>query len=265
MSSLSVDPSALRQAVGWPHVALEVTGSTNTDASELVASGKLQRVWVTAVEQSSGRGRRGREWQSPKGNLFASAAFTIATGQSVPLTVLPLLASLSLREAVVDVAPALSRDLGLKWPNDLLLDGKKLAGILLESATGPDQSGVITVGFGVNCAWHPDDALYPTTSLLAHGLMVPAQTLFAALALRFDAWLTIWGQGLGTGTIRNSWLEHAIGLGSPLVARFSDGEVHGIFDSLDDNGFLMLRDETGALRQISAADIFFGNLQKARA
>lgn len=265
LSSVLPDTTAVRLAAGWPHVALETTGSTNSDAMGLVVDGNLDCVWVTATEQLSGRGRRDREWQSPKGNLFASCAFSVSSSATAALTGLPLLASLALRDAVADVAPAVTAQLGLKWPNDLLVDGKKLAGILLESSATPDRDTVITVGFGVNCAWHPDEALYPTTSLRAEGVMVPAEALFGALALRFDGWLTIWNEGQGTDAVRTAWLDRAVGLGAPLIARFNDGEVRGIFETLDENGFLMLRDETGALRQISAADVFFGNLQKARA
>jgi len=257
--------SDLRSAAGWPHLALDQTGSTNSDATNYVVDGSVQRVWVTAREQISGRGRRGRAWNSPRGNLFASAAFSLKQRDNLLLTGLPLLSSLALRDAVGDVAPGLVHGLGLKWPNDLLLHGKKLAGILLEASTKPDRTLVLTVGMGVNCAWHPDEALYPTTSLFSEGAMVTADDLFAALALRFDSWLTLWDEGAGTCTVRDAWLEHAVGLGAPVVARFNDGEVHGIFESLDENGFLMLREENGVLRQISAADIFFGNLDKARA
>ncbi|MEM1038341.1 MAG: biotin--[acetyl-CoA-carboxylase] ligase [Pseudomonadota bacterium] len=254
-----------RRAAGWPHLAFETVGSTNTEASRLASIGEFERVWVTALEQFAGRGRRGREWESPRGNLFASAAFPVQASASVPLTGLPLLASLALRDAVVDVAPALTHQLGLKWPNDLLLNGKKLAGILLESTAGEGSATIITAGFGVNCAWHPQDALYATTSLRDEGVLMSADRLFAALALRFDQWLGVWDGGKGTETVRDGWLAHAVGLGEQLVARYSDGEVYGTFESLDESGFLMLRDDTGNLRQISAADIFFGNLHKAGA
>lgn len=262
---MSLDEPDLRCAAGWPHLAFETIGSTNTEASRLVSNGEHDRIWITAREQVSGRGRRGREWQSPKGNLFASAAFPVQADGSMPLTGLPLLASLALRDAVADVAPALTHQLGLKWPNDLLLDGKKLAGILLESTAYEQGSVIITAGFGVNCAWHPKQALYATTSLREEGVLVSADDLFAALALRFDHWLNIWDGGMGTAAVRDHWLVHAVGLGEPLVARYSDGDVHGTFESLDQNGFLMLRDSMGDLRQISAADIFFGNLHKAGA
>ena len=175
------------------------------------------------------------------------------------LATLPMVAALALHKAIVDLAPDLHDRLKIKWPNDLLLDGQKLSGILLEAQ--PDKRGrkAVIIGFGVNCRHYPDNSFYPATSLAAHGLDVAPDGLFSVLAGTMARELRIWSQGQGFSIIRREWLDRCSGIGEPIIARFPDHEIKGKFVDLDIAGLLILQDEAGHRHTISAADIFFGN------
>src|SRR5262245_61818354 len=131
---MHLDPQAV--AAGWRLIALDRTGSTNQEALRLARSGEAGPLWITAVEQTAGRGRRGRSWHSPPGNHYASLLLT-DPGPADRAPQLSFVAALALHDAVSALAPGLSSRLRFKWPNDLLLDGAKVAGILVEGETAP--------------------------------------------------------------------------------------------------------------------------------
>ena len=233
-------------------------GSTNVYAFEQAANGDAGKLWITARSQNAGKARRDRHWVSEPGNLYASLLL-IDPAPSAALATLPLLASLALHKAIEKAWPDHGKDLKIKWPNDLLLEGKKLSGILLEAAHDKDGRLAVVIGMGINCAHFPDNPLYPATSLKTQGLDIEPQQLFTHLAESMAQELRIWSSGAGFSIIRREWLDRAKGIGERIVARFPDSEVEGRFLDLDENGFLQLREDSGVVRQISAADIFFGN------
>lgn len=244
---------------GWRHLALDVVDSTNVQALALARNGDRGNLWVTASQQTSGRGRRGRPWVSDTGNLFASLLL-IDPARGRDLATLPLVVSLALYEAVNTVAGHLTHRLRIKWPNDLLLDGKKLSGILLEASHLDDGRTAVVIGCGVNCAHHPKkNQLYETTSLAAAGVDINPSALFQALACTMAAQLRVWSGGRGFAIIRKDWLERVAGIGEPIVAKLQDEEVRGTFVDIDSSGILLLRLESGGMREISAADIFFAS------
>ena len=228
---------------------LAETGSTNADMLDLVRSGASEGLWLRAERQTGGRGRQGRTWVSPPGNLYTSTLVRLRPTD-------PQAASLALVAAVA-LEEAVRAHLGeaavptLKWPNDLLLDGAKLSGILLE------RSGdAVVIGLGVNLAQHPNDLDRVATSLAAHGAIVDPATFQDTLADTFARWLGVW-RGQGLAPIRARWLERAHPPGTPLTARLPDGSaVDGLFDGLDASGALVLRLADGNRRVIHAADIF---------
>src|SRR5262249_44759763 len=176
----------------------DVVDSTNAEALRLAKAGERGPLWIVAKEQSAGRGRRGRAWISPIGNLYATLMLT----DPAPATAAPQLgfvASLALHDAAVATAPALAARLALKWPNDLLCAGRKIAGILIE---GEGDPVVVAVGIGVNCRCHPDATELPATDLAAEGVEVEAATLFDNLAAAMQARLTLWNRGAGFAAIR---------------------------------------------------------------
>ena len=236
------------------HVALGDVGSTNDEALALAASGETLPFWVTARRQLAGRGRQGALWISEAGNLYASLllvrGFDLAQAAQ-----LPLLTVLALHDALVAIlGPAAG--LGIKWPNDLLLNRCKIAGILAESKSLADGRSVIVIGCGVNCAHHPQNTRHPATSLLAESYSVTPDELFAKFSKHMADRLAVWDGGAGFGEIRAAWLDRASGLGEPIHVRLPQTTIEGVFAGLDAAGRLILRQASGE-RTISAGELFF--------
>lgn len=218
------------------------TGSTNDDVAALAGEGATEGTWLRAERQTGGRGRQGRAWLSPPGNLHASTLVRLRTNDP-PAPSLALVAAVVLQEVVAIYAPTVH----IKWPNDLLFDGAKLAGILLERR---DDS--VILGFGVNLAHHPDRLDRPATSLAALAGMAPEPAPFLEILARdFSRWLFRWRED-GLAPIRAAWLDSAHPIGTPLAT--PEGE--GLFDGLDESGALRLRLADGSLRVIHAGDVF---------
>ena len=242
------------QAAGFRHLHFDSIGSTNAEALER----GQDRLWVTAGEQVAGKGRRGRPWSSPRGNLYASLLL-VDPAEPRRAADLCFVAALALSDAVLSTAPRAAPALALKWPNDVLIGGAKVSGILVEGAhAGGGFSAVI--GWGVNIASHPDGTPYPATHLAMTDATVNVVNFFAALTDGFARRLEQWQRGLGFATIREAWLERAAGLGRRIVVRLPSGDIDGVFEALDAEGVLILRDDSGARREISAGEIFFPGL-----
>lgn len=250
------------------------TGSTNADLIALAATGVPEGIWLRADRQTAGKGRQGREWVSPPGNLYASTLVRLRATDP-PAATLALVAAVALEEAVSiylhrpgegrggrplavpsQSGPGFRRGDGvgglqLKWPNDLLLDGAKLSGILLERA-----GDAVVIGVGVNLAHHPEGLARATTSLVVHGIDVAPGDFIETLAEAFARWLARW-RGEGLARVRDQWLARAHPRGSALTARLPDGSaIDGLFDGLDADGALILRLADGGRRVIHAGDVF---------
>lgn len=226
------------------------TGSTNADLIALVDAGIGEEFWLRAERQTAGRGRQGRNWLSPAGNLYASTLVRLRPSDP-PAATLALMAAVALDEVVRAYLGDAAAGLRLKWPNDLLLDGAKLSGILLERA-----GDAVVVGIGVNLAHHPKGLDRPTTSLAIHGVTPDPADFLQTLAEAFASWLARW-RGEGLTVIRDHWLSRAHPRGTGLTARLPDGSsVDGLFDGMDANGALILRLADGTARVIHAGDVF---------
>lgn len=230
--------------------------STNEEAKRLAAAGEKGPVWIQADMQTAGRGRRGRAWDSPTGNL-AATLFLRPNRPARECAQLSFAAALAASDAVSAFAP--SNGVKLKWPNDVLADGKKIAGILLESASaGGEIPDWLAVGIGINLAMFPEGTEYPATSLKALGAAVPsAGDGLVALAASFAKWYETW-LAQGFGAIRDAWLARAAGLGTRIRARLQNEETSGVFEGIDEQGALILRVGADRTRVIAAGDVFFG-------
>jgi BirA family biotin operon repressor/biotin-[acetyl-CoA-carboxylase] ligase len=247
---MKLEPRAT--AAGVRLIAHEVLGSTNAEALDLARQGERGPLWVTADRQSAGRGRRGRAWISPPGNLYASLLLTgPAAAERWPQ--LSFVAALAIHDAVVEVAADLKPRLAIKWPNDLLLAGAKFAGILIE---GEGDMNAVAVGIGVNCARHPEDTDFPATNLAAAGAAVSPATLFSALSIKMLGRIAQWNGGEGFSTIRADWLARASGIGEGVRVRLAERELVGRFEALDEAGALVLRLPDGNTTTIAAGDVF---------
>ncbi len=249
---MQLDPRA--SAAGVRLISHEVLTSTNAEALTLSRQGERGPLWVTAGRQSAGRGRRGRTWVSEKGNFFGSLLLTDpAPPEHWPQ--LSFVAALAIHDAVSELAPELKSQLAIKWPNDLLLSGKKFAGILIEGESTADGRGAVAVGIGVNCTSHPKDTDYPATDLGAAGSKLTPESLFGALSIKMLGRLAQWNQGEHFSTIRADWLARASGVGEAVRVRLADHEASGQFETLDDDGRLVLLAPDGGRETIAAGDL----------
>ena len=245
-----------RNAGGIPVVALGAVGSTNEEALARAKAGEAGPLWIVAERQTAGRGRRGRAWVSEPGNLYASLLLTDAAPPAA-VSGICFVAALALHDALLDTAHGLApAQLKLKWPNDVLLDGRKLAGILVEGVSLPDRGAAAVVGFGVNCRHHPDQTEYPATDLAASGFSVAAPALLGALGEAMARRLPEWQRGADFSSIRTAWLARASGVGSEIQVRLSDRTIAGTFEAIDPSGALVLARNDGTRETVAAGDVF---------
>jgi BirA family transcriptional regulator, biotin operon repressor / biotin---[acetyl-CoA-carboxylase] ligase len=243
---------------------LDTVTSTNEVALRLAGQGEANGLWVIADRQESGRGRGGRGWSSPPGNLYASHLLRL----ECPLAIaqqLTLLAPVALFDAVAALLGGSTEGsprLRLKWPNDLLVDGAKVSGILLESAAASPGNLTIVMGFGLNLASHPAGLDQAATHLHAHGCSATPDVALSALADATQGWLERWGQGADFAAIRSAWLERAGPIGEPLSVRASPDpngpRVFGTFGGLDAAGALLLDHAGGSRSTHHQGDVALG-------
>jgi len=246
---MELAPEAAAAGVGL--IACDTVTSTNAEALARGRAGEQGPLWITARAQTAGRGRRGRTWVSEPGNLYGTLLLTDPAPPERAAQ-LSFVAALATHDAVSACAPALGGRLTFKWPNDVLLDGAKLAGILIEAeGTRPL---LVAVGIGVNCRHHPAATESLAIDLAAAGAAVPAEELFKALSIGMVHRLQEWEAGFAS--IRAAWLARAGGVGGDLVARLGTREVAGCFETLDETGRLMLRLPDGTLEAIAAGEVF---------
>lgn len=264
----SLAPSAI--AAGYRLESFDTVDSTNIEALDAAKSGGAGRVWFVSDHQVSGRGRRGRPWQTQRGNLAASLLLT----PDVPLknaAALGFVAGLSLADALDAAIPDARIGVGidggsvagrgrfeLKWPNDVLAHGAKLSGILLESKMLDAERYALVIGIGVNVVTAPQDVPYPATSLAEMGAHIDAQQLFLALS---DAWIDnerLWRSGHGLGAIREKWLSRAAGLDSEVAVNAEGRVVRGTFETIDEECRFVIRENDGSTIRIAAGDVHFG-------
>ncbi|OYU50229.1 MAG: biotin--[acetyl-CoA-carboxylase] ligase [Rhizobiales bacterium PAR1] len=250
-TDLTLSPAA--QAAGFQLFHVTCAESTNAAALRAVELG-ADRLWIVADEQTAGRGRHGRAWQSPPGNLYAS----LGLAAPCPPRYAPLLgfvAGISLAEAILVLAPGLSSVLHLKWPNDCLLMGAKVAGILLEGTSLKGGETGITLGMGVNVAHFPEGLDQRATALRDHTTNIDRDRLFTTLSDRIAANLALFDQGSGFEVIRQGWLTYALPKGTRLKVKPPGGERIGAFAGIDPTGALLLETETG-IEAILVGDVF---------
>jgi BirA family biotin operon repressor/biotin-[acetyl-CoA-carboxylase] ligase len=228
------------------HLAL--TTSTNDDVAALARDGAPEGIWLRADSQQGGRGRHGRLWVSPPGNLYASTLVWTRTGDPAAHT-LAMVAALALDQVLQAYIPV--DRLMIKWPNDLLAAGGKISGILLDGL-----GDAVVVGIGVNLAHHPDNVDRAATSVATFTTPPEPAFFLSDLAASFAHWLTRW-RGEGLGTILRHWLDRAHPPGTALTIR-PPGEdpIDGLFDGLDEDGALRLRLAGGEIRTMHAGDVF---------
>lgn len=227
--------------------------STSAEALRRAEGGEPEGLWVWALKQSAGRGRAGRRWESPPGNLYASLLLRPSCSMETALQ-LVFVAGLALHDTVDGAFRGRAL---LKWPNDLLLAGRKSGGILLESvATTANEGVTVVIGTGLNLACHPANALTPATDLASHGIVLTPNQGFERLARATARRLAAWREGAGFERIRADWEERAMPVGQDIRVRVGDGDRMGTYAGIDAKGALRLRDADGSEHRITTGDVF---------
>jgi BirA family transcriptional regulator, biotin operon repressor / biotin---[acetyl-CoA-carboxylase] ligase len=248
---MRLDPAAV--TAGVQVIWFDRIASTNAQALDRARVGERGPIWIVADMQTAGRGRHGRPWVSEAGNLYAT--LLLRDPAPPPRTPeLAFVAGLAVHDAVAETTPELRERLTLKWPNDLLCDGAKLGGILIEGEGA--EHFAVAIGIGVNCRQHPVATDYPATNLMAAGAAVAPETLFCALSRTMLQRLEQWDRGAGFTVIRAAWMQRAGALGRELRVRITGGEVRGRYEGLDASGRLLLRCADGGVHAVGAGDVF---------
>jgi BirA family transcriptional regulator, biotin operon repressor / biotin---[acetyl-CoA-carboxylase] ligase len=252
-------------SAGYRLAAFDQIGSTNTEAMARARDGDRGSIWCVTAEQTAGKGRRQRAWIAPRGNLASSVLEVMNVSPGVAATMgfaFGLAHERALRhvsiEANLRLAGSDQLQYLLKWPNDILVRGAKLCGLLLEAEAVAGGRLAVVAGIGTNVVAAPGGTPTPSTSLATLGVNVGAEDLFAALS---DAWVEfrgIWDNGRGFADIRKAWLERAFGLGERVAIQTGTVTVEGTFDTLDEAGCLIVRTADGKRVPIAAGEVYFG-------
>lgn len=245
-------------------LAYERVDSTNEEAKRLAEGGAAHGAVIWAKEQTAGRGRLQRQWQSGPGNLYVS----LLLAPKCPLAEAAQLSFVAAAAAVEALQPLLPNGgtFQCKWPNDILHDGRKLGGILLESFTTlPEDGGKpkqwVVAGVGINIDHYPQDALYPATCLKEAGVeLVSAKIVLTrfieAFIGQYDRWVRE-----GFAPVREAWLANAYGLGKEVEIHAADEVITGTFYGMSDSGEMLLRTADGKEAAINSGDVFFNPLK----
>jgi BirA family biotin operon repressor/biotin-[acetyl-CoA-carboxylase] ligase len=263
--TFSLGPRAI--SAGYRLAAFDSIGSTNAEAMSRARAGERGPLWFVTSEQTAGRGRRHRPWIAPRGNLASSILEVMEVSPGVAAT-LGFAAGLALESALrkLSVEASLrsggSEDLNfsLKWPNDVLAGRQKLAGILLEAEAIADDRLAVVVGIGTNVVAAPEGTPTPATSLGALGVQASAEELFSALSDGWAEFRGIWDNGRGFREIRKLWLARAAGLGQAVSIKSGAATIEGTFDTLDEQGCMIVRTSAGQRVPITAGDVYFGSV-----
>jgi len=257
-------------AAGYRLTAFDQIGSTNAEAMLCARAGQRGPTWFVTSEQTAGRGRRLRPWIAPRGNLAASILEVIEVAPALAATlgfvagvaVERALRKLSI-EAALRMAGSDGLNFSLKWPNDVLAGPRKLAGILLEAEAMVGGGLAVVVGIGINVVASPEGTPTPATSLRALGIDVSAEEVFAVLSDGWAEFRDVWDHGRGFVALRRLWLERAAGLGQAVSIKSGSTLIEGIFDTIDEQGCMIVRTTDGNLVPITAGDVYFGSVASA--
>ena len=261
--TFTLGPTAI--SAGYGLAAFDQIGSTNAEAMSRARDGERGPIWFVTTEQTAGRGRRQRAWIAPRGNLASSVLEVMDVSPGVAAT-LGFAAGLSLESALQKAqhrsqfSPCRrgAAEICLKWPNDVMADGQKLAGILLEAEAVAGDRLAVVVGIGTNVIAAPEGTPTPATSLAALGVNVGAEEVFTALSEAWVEFRGIWDNGRGFAEIRRLWLERAFGLGERVAIQTGTATVEGTFDTIDEAGCLIVRTAEGKRVPITAGEVYFG-------
>ncbi|WKA31646.1 biotin--[acetyl-CoA-carboxylase] ligase [Bradyrhizobium roseum] len=261
--TFSLGPRAI--AAGYRLVAFDQAGSTNSEAMAHARRGGPGSTWFVTTLQTAGRGRRQRTWVAPRGNLASSVLEVMDVTPAVAATMgfaFGLAHEAALQrvsvEANLRLAGSDRLQYLLKWPNDILVRGQKLCGLLVEAEAMMDGRLAVVAGIGTNIIAAPEGTPTPAVSLAGLGVHVSGEELFAALSEAWVEFCGIWDNGRGFREIRKLWLERAFGVGKPVAIQTGTAKLEGTFDTIDEAGCLIVRTADGRRMPITTGEVYFG-------
>ena len=232
--------------------------STNATALRLVQSGVKGNYIIFSKQQTEGKSRYGSEWFSPKGNFFLSLllepTFTVQSGAE-----LSFVTSLAIRDALTSVLGLNYLDINFKWPNTILLNGKEIGGVLLESSSTPQKNipNWFIIGVGINLIHYQEGGDFPSTSLKNEGFgEIPSDLLLNAFMESFANHYNVW-RNRGFAVLKLEWLKSAFNLNKTITVLFKGQKLTGTFEGIDDVGYLLMRLEDGHFQKVIAGEVFF--------
>jgi BirA family biotin operon repressor/biotin-[acetyl-CoA-carboxylase] ligase len=250
------DPDLPVLPPGYRLIARDEVGSTNDEARDLIAAGVRQGAVVWAESQTAGRGRLGRDWVSPPGNLYCSIVMRPQI-DSARLPEFSFVAALAVRDALVPVIPA-TTPVAFKWPNDVLAGGRKVAGILVEAEKLPDEDRTaLIVGIGINVVSAPRETDYPATCVSAVARAPRVSRLLSSLVAALDRRVEFWTRN-GFAAIRQEWMNNAYGVGEKVT---SSTGISGRFTGLDETGALIVSMTDGERRRLVSGSVRFAEME----
>jgi BirA family transcriptional regulator, biotin operon repressor / biotin---[acetyl-CoA-carboxylase] ligase len=232
--------------------------STNLEAHRLFANGERGKFFILADEQTAGKGRLERQWVSARGNLYSTLVLPV----EVPVQHVPqigFVVALAVAEVVAKFSTTPPK---LKWPNDVLVHGAKIAGILCETISTSPLT--LAIGCGINVSHAPRDLTYPATSLIAEGSSVDRDTAFRAYDNALESYLASWDRGQNFSWIRNVWMKLAIGIGETITMTTGTQHLTGTFETITEQGAVMLKPPHGPPHILHAGDMHIPSLAKLR-
>lgn len=239
-------------------LSYDVLDSTSEEAKRLAGGGASHGAVIWAKRQTSGRGRMGREWVSAEGNLFVS----VLLSPDCDLATCPQLsfvAAVAAAETLAGIVPE-GEEITCKWPNDILLNGRKLGGILLESFTTPDlvrDRQWVAVGVGINVDSYPEHVMFPASCLRQAGVeIISAKIVLSRFVFNFIHQYDAWVQS-GFKQVQKAWMGRAYKIGHPVEVIVGEKQIDGVFEGIDTAGRLLVRQDSGAITGIAAGDVFY--------
>ena len=236
--------------------------STNLEAHRQFASGQREPLFLLADEQTAGKGRLDRNWASLRGNCYSTLMLPLHADKANDISVVPQVGFV-IALAVADVVRKLTlAEPKLKWPNDVLVGGAKIAGILSEVlSTNPLT---VAIGCGINVAHAPAGLAYPATCLNAEGAHADRDIAFQSYRAALAKWFTLWSNGLGFATIRAAWVQQAIGIGETVSMTIGTEHLTGTFEGLTEQGAVVLKPSVGPPHILHAGDLHIPSLARLR-
>tara|TARA_B100000686_G_scaffold353632_1_gene460037 strand:+ start:14543 stop:15289 length:747 start_codon:yes stop_codon:yes gene_type:complete len=231
----------------------EEVDSTMLKLKKLASEGAKIGTIVSAKKQTQGRGRHGREWISPEGNLYFSFLRRAEEYNSGKIFAPVFITSIALAKTILIFSSSI--DLKLKWPNDVLINNSKVAGILIESFKNNQNIKLLNIGVGINIVSNPSDTLYPSTNLLKEGISISSEEVLKCFFNCLNLYENIL-VNKGIGELFKIWNEYTYKIGTKISVKLGENNIQGAYNGIDEKGSLLLRKNDGKVIKIVAGEVF---------